>query len=86
MVKVVKSLLPDASEAKEIADNSVAMQSSRELLELRLEITRAAKDGKYSVIRNGKLSAEIKTELNKAGYYVMIAPGEEKYCISWRTT
>lgn len=85
MIKVVNNLLPDASEMKEIADNSAAMQSSKELMELRLEITRVAKDGKYSVIHNGKLSLETKTALNEAGYHVMVAPGEEKYCISWRT-
>lgn len=86
MIKFTNNLLPDAAEIKEIADSSAAMQSSKELFELRREITRVAKDGKYSVIRNGKLSTEARTALNKAGYHVMIAPSEEKYCISWRTT
>lgn len=84
MIESIKNPIPSALGMREITDATLEMQASRELMELRIDITRAAKDGKYSIIRDGSLSAETRAAVKKAGYAITFGTYEEKYCISWK--
>lgn len=84
MIKTIHNPFPPAPSMRATADQIQDSKCAREKYSIRREIIQASYSGEYSIIREGKLSPEVRAMLRDACYDITYSPDGEGYCISWR--
>lgn len=85
-VQPPKNIIPSASEANKMTNNTIDSCTTQQLVELSKLIRDAIADGKFSISKDGCLKPEIRKKLEELGYKVETGNqyNESYYGISWR--
>lgn len=78
-----KDVIPFASEANKMTNNTINHCMTQELERLSKLIKNAIMDGNFSISEEGSLKPEIRKKLEELGYKVDVG-GQYYYIISWR--
>lgn len=87
-VQSVKNVIPSASEANKMTNNTIDSCTTQQLAELSKLIRDAIADGKFSISEDGSLKPETRKKLEELGYKIETGNqyNEPYYSISWRET
>lgn len=85
-VQPPKNVIPSASEANKMTNDTIDSRTTQQLVELSKLIRDAITDGNFSISKDGSLKPEIRKKLEELGYKVEIGTqcNEPYYSISWR--
>lgn len=85
-VQPQKNVIPSASEANKMTNNTIDSHATQQLVELSKLIRDAIADGKFSISKDGCLKPETRKKLEELGYKVETGTqyNESYYSISWR--
>lgn len=87
-VQPQKNIIPSASEANKMTNNTIDSCTTQQLAELSKLIRDAIADGKFSISEDGSLKPETRKKLEELGYKIETGNqyNEPYYSISWRET
>lgn len=87
-VQPPKNIIPSASEANKMTNNTIDSCTTQQLAELSKLIRDAIADGKFSISEDGSLKPETRKKLEELGYKIETGNqyNEPYYSISWRET